>query len=373
MDIETRALQSTVHRSFTLDQPVNRPPLSRPADALVRAASALVAAEVRPHGDEEYLRLLGDDAVTPMLMRAAIVRATQQPATLSDTTWAGVLAQSAVLDFLMSIGPVSAAASILARSNVAKLSPALPSFTPAGIVAGAVSGGFVAEGDPIPVNSFAVLGSSITGRKLSVITAVSRDLAKRSNAEQMVRAALEESATVTFDAALFGAAASSDAAPAGLLNGVSPLSSDYIWGSTSPTAFILNSLAALAAAVAPVAFGDIVFVADPKTAAFLQLMIGDRSPFPILSTTGLAEGTVAAVAPRALAFGYDPLPEIAISSEAVLHMSDTPSEIVDDSGTVAAPVRSMFQLSLVGIRLILDVTWGKRSSAAVAYITGVGF
>lgn len=361
MDTETRTLDCFVQRALPLKSTIQRSGLARPADAIVRAAAALVAASVEPDGENKYLRAIRGDEVTPMILRAAT-----GVGTLADSTWAGNLAQSAVADFLLSLGPLSAGSQLMAYSNSIPLGHR--GITALGILPGAVTGGFVGEGEPIPVKGWSVSGGVIEPKKLAFISAISREVAKGSNAEALIREVMQQSAALTLDAALFNASAASAAAPAGLLNGATDLT-----GSNPANVFsgdeagITDALAALAAAVAPVAFGDIVFVAGAQTAARLQIMLGYKMPFPILSTTGLASGAVAAIAPRALAFAVEPTPEITTSSTAVIHMSDTPLPISD--GGVADPVRGVWQTAALAIRFSALMSWAKRVPGAVAFIS----
>jgi hypothetical protein len=61
-------------------------------------------------------------------------------------------------------------------------------------------------------------------------------------------------------------------------------------------------------------------------------------------TLGLPAKTIACFAPAGVASGYQDAPTIEISKEAVLHMEEVaPQPLVDGSGVVAAPQRSMFQ------------------------------
>ncbi len=97
--------------------------------------------------------------------------------------------------------------------------------------------------------------------------------------------------------------------------------------------------------------------------------------YAVYPTSALAAGTVVAVAPGAVAFAANPVPDIDVSAEAVLHMEDTtPLEIVSGTGpTTAAPVRSMFQTDCLAIRLLADFSWVKLHEDAVAFVEDVNW
>ena len=77
-----------------------------------------------------------------------------------------------------------------------------------------------------------------------------------------------------------------------------------------------------------------------------------------------------AVDPLSLAWGAGADPDIDVSTEAVLHMSDDPLDIVL-SGVTADPTRSVYQTDAIAIRMILPIAFAKRRADAVAYISGV--
>src|SRR5262245_37711907 len=84
----------------------------RPADAIVRAVVAHAHAFLaRCSPEDSAARLYGDDRAVEMICRAAVA-----PANTTTAAWAGTLAQSATLDLISTLGPVSAASQLIARS-----------------------------------------------------------------------------------------------------------------------------------------------------------------------------------------------------------------------------------------------------------------
>jgi hypothetical protein len=139
---------------------------------------------------------------------------------------------------------------------------------------------------------------------------------------------------------------------------------------------MMKDLGALAAAVAPVGGLQIVFVANPAEAVKIVLRAGPdfNAKFPVLASNGVAAGTVIAVAVNALAVAADPAPRFERSKDATLHMEDTTPLPIGTPGSpnvIAAPVRSLWQSDSVGVRLIMEVSWGLRAAGAVAFVSSV--
>ena len=80
---------------------------------------------------------------------------------------------------------------------------------------------------------------------------------------------------------------------------------------------------------------------------------------------------VIAIAPQAFVSVLE-TPRIDGSIEAIVHLDTAPAEI-GNGGGVAAPTRSLYQTNSVGLRMITPVSWGLRSSSAVAWLAGVNW
>jgi hypothetical protein len=83
---------------------------------------------------------------------------------------------------------------------------------------------------------------------------------------------------------------------------------------------MFTDLANFATAIAPIAGDQIIFVASPRQAVKLNLRKTAPLPYPVLSSAGLADEIVPALAINALAVtgGNDP-PSIRVNSETTLH------------------------------------------------------
>lgn len=337
----------------------------RPASSIYRAVTAAVRESVFPDGASRYLAQRPADRTSPVIFRAAT-----EPATTAGDNWAGDLVDAALMDFLADLGPLSAGSQLFAmgmqipfddKHNVARV----PAIRPA-----ALSGAFISEGLPIPVMQFSVSAEAPTPRKMAIIAAVSRELARSSQAEIGIEQVLRESAALTLDHFLFSDTADTGSNPAGLFHGVTPISGTDAF-SADP---MIADLTALTSAVAPVAGANIAFIASPARALQISSSLANLV-YPVLPSSAMSDNKIAAVAVNGVAVSAYPIPDIEVGPDATLHMDDVPAEIVSagSPGTTAAPVSSMFQTGLIAIRLIAHVSWVKRHSGVVAVREGLAW
>ncbi len=336
----------------------------RPFDNLIRAATAMVAGTVRAGGAEAVMRKsYAGDTISPLVLRAAV-----SPSTFSD--WATLTALGAATDLIDVLRPASAAGQLI-RAGL-QLSFQNGSITVPSAVASAANASFVAESAPIPVRAISAAGPTLTPKKIAAITAFTGEVARHTALEPIIRATLVESMAAGLDAAMFSTAAATAAAPAGLRNGVAATAATAGGGDAA----MIRDLGNLAAAVAPVAGSQIVFVASAGEATKIMLRSNPAFPFTILASSGLPAGVVMAIAPAALVSVIAPLPELEASRDATLHMEDTSPLNISTAGspnTVAAPVRSAFQTDTIMLRVVLQATWALRSTSAVAWTSGVSW
>ena len=271
--------------------------------------------------------------------------------------------------FLDVLRPVSAGADLLSRgiglSFDGNASIAVPGLS-------LPTAGFVAEGAPIPVVTAPVsAGPTLNPFKLAVITTLTGELLRSSNAEVLVRQVLAEATGPALDSALFSAAAATADHPAGLLAGIAaltPSAAGEKWQN------LVDDLQALATAIAPVAGnGDIAIICAPAQAIALRLRVPSELSWPILTSASLAAGVVIAIAASAVVSAIDGPPQIDASQHAELHRDTTPAEITTAAGTIAYPVGSLFQTDAVGLRLRWPLSWGLRSPSGIAWMSGVNW
>jgi hypothetical protein len=331
--------------------------------SLARAIVAMGRSS-EPGMSETIVReLWGDDKqALDIIERGAVV-----PASTSGVT---AFNQTNVSDLVSLLGPSSASAAIFARALGVNIDDSYGVMVPT-ITASGAGVSFIAQGAATPVKQFAFTGPILTPQKLPLIVGFTRELFQHSNADVLVRAVLAENLSLGLDAILLDATAGDTTRPAGLRNGVGAITATAGGG----IAAMVSDLANIAAAVAPVGGGQLLFVASPKQFVKINLYRTDQLPFPLLSSSGLADGIVLCLATNALAVagGNDP-PKISVSSDTVVHFEDTTPLAISTPGapaTIAAPVRALFQTDCVAVRLIADLTWALRASGGVAWTQAV--
>jgi hypothetical protein len=325
--------------------------------SLTRAAIATGLRYVSPVGAEKK-SWPGDRDVE------LVLRAPSAPAT---TVNSAALAHISTA-FLSALVPFSAAAALVARSLQltfdGNATISLPTLT-------LPLADFVQEGKPIPV----AMGSSSAGVvlspfKIAVLVTLTSEMLRYTAAETIVQRILLDNTGPSLDAAMFSAAAAvADVRPAGLLNGVSALTPS---ASTTKSEAMADDVCALAAAVGPVSGNAApVLIAPPAQATALQMRSPSPAPFPVLVSSSLPPKRLICVAAPALVTAFG-VPEITGSKSSALHFAaPTAADIADGGGTVAFPVKGLFQIDAAALKLRLPVAWALRSPQAIAFVDNV--
>jgi hypothetical protein len=130
-------------------------------------------------------------------------------------------------------------------------------------------------------------------------------------------------------------------------------------------------LSTLGAAVSAYAGnGQIAFVASPKQAIAIGLQ-AENFDYPLFTSNALPAGTVIAIATPALASVVEAMPRIDSNEVALVHEESAAQPIVTAAGTLATPVRSLYQTDSVGLRLRLPISWTVRAPGAIAWMQSV--
>jgi hypothetical protein len=186
----------------------------------------------------------------------------------------------------------------------------------------------------------------------------------------LVKLALSEQLATELDRPLLDTNPATAARPAGLRNNIDGLAPTAGGGETG----LSTDLAALVAAIAPVAGSQIVFVASPDVYAKLALRPASPLAFPVFASGGLDAKTIMAVAVNSLAVGFGDQPSFLISRDTTLHTEDAAPTDISTPGapaTIAAPVVSMFQTDSIALRLILNISWVLRAPDSVSWASPV--
>ncbi|HEY2244918.1 MAG TPA: phage major capsid protein [Xanthobacteraceae bacterium] len=343
---------------------------ARPNPGLSIARAAIATGMTRidrsKSATEHALQLWPFDQTAAILTRAATA-----PLTLSGTGLVEVA--TAVLPALV---PVSAAAKVFSAGLSLAWDGAgaiiIPNVAPPNTGVSA----FVAEGMPKPVVMGATTGARLDPHKIAPIAVISSELFSQASIETIMQRMLAEVAAVSLDTALFSNAPADATRPAGLLNGITPITAST---NADLTEAMTADIIALGSAIAPVAGGsNIVFVTNMGQALALQLRtygsFGTYGEFgsAVFTSSVIPPGTVIAIAINALVSIFG-VPSFETSTQATLHLEGTTPLQIGTPGsppTVAAPTQSMFQSANIGIKLYQPVTWALRSPQAVAVVAG---
>jgi Phage capsid family len=344
-----------------------RPPRPRPATHLVRAvvANALnnLNGELTP---ERHAKLLWpNDPVTPLITRSAVV-----PADTVTSGWASQLAQTVIPDFISTLAPVSTSAALLQRGLQFSFDNANGILVP-GVIADASEAGFVGQGSAIPVEQLALSGPTLSPRKVAAMSVFTREVFLHSvpNIEAFVGDVLRQSVGHTLDTIMLDTTAGDTVRPAGLRNGISGQTASALTIDTEAMYDDLDVLIGLVSAAA--GSSPIVIVAAPRQAAAIK-MRQPNFPFEVFASSGLAAGTVIALATNCLVSAVDPSPRIQIGNESAVHMEDaSPTALTTNVSTWAVPIRSLWQTDCLSIRLILEISWALRNASGLAWTSSV--
>lgn len=288
-----------------------------------------------------------------------IVKASQSPASTSADSWAAQLVRRVILDFVAQL-PDSVLAQMAALSMHVDAGNETVYVPPRLMVGEAAA--WAGEGAPIPVFAGLQAGAEVTNKKVASICVFSRELVQSSNAEVVVDAALREAVARRCDATLLSADAATINAPGGMFADIAPKT-----GTDSATADCKTLIESVPDAVlgAFIMHGSQYIGACSAGAVDAQGRIGRC---PVLVSSRVPLGFVGFVdgADFVLSAGVDV--DVSLSEDTALHMSDPAAPVVDESGALAAPTVSLWQMTAVGIRVVLPAAWAWRASGRAAVL-----
>lgn len=215
---------------------------------------------------------------------------------------------------------------------------------------------FVREGAEIPILQSDLSTVVMTPKRISAIQIITQELA-RSNAEHLLSKAIITSTAKAESEAFISTNAATPEAPAGVLNGLTPLTG---------TVSLADDLASLVAAFD----GDLsqsVLVVSPKTAIKMAAIYpsagigGDIGGLAIVANHAVPNDLMAIVEPQRILL-TDSGVDFEISKDATLVMRD------ELDNTVTGDL-NLFQQNLQAARINRYIDW-KPAADAVAVITG---
>lgn len=381
--------ESKIAKQAALEAPgVLRRPLGfaqkdvAPADLIVRSAVCHLLAHLSGHTIERVL----DDRYPGHEATAIVAKTAIAVATTTTSGWASQLVETAMAEFLALLPPNSiypilrsmgVGLTFGANSGAIKI-PFSSSTT-------ALAGGFVLEGDPIPVGRMTLDSATLTPHKFGIIVPMTKEAMRYTTPalEAVVRSELLARTAIKLDTLLIDSTAGSATRPAGLLNGVSAGTAysggDYV-------AFIEDMKTLLSPFDAANAGRSLAVIMNPRQVRNLRMMEGPNNSgfgwanqfladFRVIPSTTVTAGTIIAVDTADFVTGTGDAPMFESSDQATIHMEDTPTALsaVASPNTVAAPIRSMFQTNSVALKMTMDVTWAMRRSGMVQTIASVSW
>jgi hypothetical protein len=338
----------------------------RRASAIQKGLIGLARRELHPNVDEraDILRdFIGDDRV----LKSIIERGVAPLGTTSATGFVEELTQHPVAEFLATLAPLSAAAAIMAQGLQVPLAGAASMKFPGRTGAASTEVAWIGEGGAIPVRGYTLNDDTLLSpKKHGFIIAISREAARRSGGEAVIRTLIREDAAASFDEATLSDEAGDATIHAGLLGGVAALPG-YPGGDREAAE---TDLVALSDAVSAGGSGQLMFVVSPRRANRVRIKFPDLArALAFLPSLAVADGDIVAVDPVSVAWGFADDVQIDVAKETILHMENEAPAV--DIGDNAAPVQSMFQIDAIAIRFVSDIAFSPRRPNAVAWMQGL--
>jgi hypothetical protein len=321
-----------------------------------RAAAATLRAHANNSSPERACRELFErDIATEILLKAA-----SAGATISNPSWAGALAATAIEDLVMEISSISAAAALMQKGLKLDFGHYAQIKAPGRIVDANDGGTWVAEGSPVTIRAQRITsGALLQPRKLILITAFSSEIIAQSNVVEVSRAIISEGLSLKLDATVFDANPGDASRPQGLLYGVADLTPTAGGGLNALVGDLRQLMAALVAAGGG---RDPTIVTHPAQALTLALLAGPRFDIPVLRSSAVPAGTVVMIETSSLASAWDNVPQFEVGAYPLLTFDNSSPPLDPMTGQ---PTKSMWQTDSVGLRARLNCCWGLRAPHVV--------
>nr|WP_062372477.1 phage major capsid protein [Rhizobium altiplani] len=301
-------------------------------------------------------------------------KAVTNPAMTSVPGWAAELANPGVYGGVMSeLAPTSVYAALKARGISVNLTGTSGLRFAARAKPGSIPNCFIGEGQPIPVRQLSFLeGAFLTPHKAASISLFTGELAKAStpSAEAIIGQALAEDIGISVDTALLGNAAGTATQPPGLLFGVTPLTPS---AASDPATAASADMAALAAAINPAAASP-VFVMNSIQATNAAMLVPGFGAVDVIASDTVPAKTAIALDAADFVSSVDD-GEVRVETDASIVSRDDPTPVsTGASGTDAAsgsPHLSLWQMDLLAIRIVEDISWEMRRAGRVSVVANV--
>jgi HK97 family phage major capsid protein/HK97 family phage prohead protease len=355
-------------------------------------AFATIASIVKGFGLRQDPAQIARDGYKDQAEIEMLVRAATAPATTVGATWAANLVEETWGEMVELLRDVS----VYARAPGMRVDFANTLNLPVQNGRGALAAGFVAENGAIPVKEGSIGTTSLIPKKLAVISAYTKDLARRSvpSIQQIVQTQILSDTAEGLDTLFLDATARSATRPAGLRDTTETGSGNIAAVTNVATGAhgctvkeILTDVDALLGRVEAIKGSGGAWLMNPAQVRGLRnkqdattgqfvfrdsIDSGRFEGIPILSSTNVTAGIVAYIADGAMGYGSELMPYFESSDQATLHFEGaSPLAIgtVASPTTVAAPTLSLFQQDLVAIKSVWTLDWRVLRIAGVQILT----
>lgn len=363
-----------------------------PLDYIVRAFTTLVVARAgnmlpeqarqKTYGDDEPTKIVCD-LLHRGIIPDVVERAASAPAITTVTGWAAELVQQIYTDLMPLLLPHAILTRLAAKGLALSFGRAGRIIIPTRNATPTLAGSFVGEGSPIPVRQGAFSSQTLVPKKVAVISSWTKEMSEFSTPaiEGVIRDAVQQDTQVAVDSVLIDANAATVVRPAGLMNGITPLTGTTGGGLTA----IVGDITKLVNQLTANTKGNIrspVWLINPQEVNTAALAMSSLGTFPFRDE--LARGTLnnipyidSGTVPLATLILIDAADfvvvgeegaRIDLSDQASLHFEDTAPLDISTPGTpptVASPVKSLFQTDSIALRLVMRLNWLQRRTGTI--------
>ena len=353
-------------------------------DLLARSGAIMMVAHQQHKPIEEIRKMVYPDDEPVRAMLEYAMKAATAPAMSTVTGWATELVQTLFASFMETLMPKSVYPRLSSRGLTLSFGRNGRISIPTRALTPSIAGSFVGEGQPIPVRQGLFTSQILTPKKMAVITTWTREIDESSvpAIEGLLRNAIQEDTAISLDTVLLDSGAATLIRPAGILNGVTPLTPTAGGGFTA----LVGDIKAISGQLLTATKGNVrapCWIMNPQqvmsagltpapgVGAFPfqdQINSGNLQGWPIIDSGTVPLGTVIALdAADFVSVGGD-APRFELSDQATLHFDDTTPQ---DVGGSVSPVKSMWQTDSIALRLILPCNWTIRRPGVVSAVVGV--
>jgi HK97 family phage prohead protease len=252
-----------------------------PRECVVRGAVCLAFAHrYRKSVHEARSLIYPKDAATKAYLEY-VEKTASAPAMTTVTGWAAELAQTIYADFMSPLMPNSVFPRLSGYGLSLSFGRGGRIVIPTRNRTPTIAGSFVGEGQPIPVRQGQFLAQTLVPKKMAVITVWTREIDEHSipAIEGLLQQAIQEDTAVSLDSVLLDTNPATAVRPAGLFNGITPITAATGGGFTA----LVADLKAITANILALTLGHIrspVFLMNPAQVNSIKLTVNALGVFP---------------------------------------------------------------------------------------------